>query len=274
MKHIAYLSLLLLTAACQTSDNKTPKHKNAPAVTPKTPATTHDTHALPAVIKGERIDGPANIRSSATGPVLFSLDDNVLVECTNAQKGWYQVGLNVDLSKNEAANQLIKAGSILKVKGKPVGKALKNLKAYAASSNEGTFATIDGFTQVNNIKSASIIETALTSFLTREHSRTFAATQPFIKQFALEKEQQQFAPFTIYFNYENAIDDPSPLYRLALVFRNNMLLGIVHTRPINIKEATVNRLDRGFEVSWLPGSDKKQQNEFAKAFNLFINAVD
>lgn len=274
MKHIAYLSLLLLIAACQTTDNKTTDHKNAPAATPKTPAPTHDSHALPTVIKGERIDGPANIRSSATGPAIFSLNDNVLVECTRARKGWYQVGLNVDLSKNEAASQLIKAGSTLKIKGKPVGKALKDIKAYAASSSEGIFATIDGYTQVANIKSASVIETALSNFLSRENSRTFAAIQPFIKQFALDKEQQQFSPFTIYFNYENAIDDPSPLYRIALIFRNNMLLGIIHTRPVAVKDATVSSLERGFEVSWLPDTDKKQQTAFAKAFNGFINSVD
>ncbi|HEY8920051.1 MAG TPA: hypothetical protein VIM87_26615, partial [Chitinophaga sp.] len=74
MKHIlTFFIIIILAAGCNTSSN-TNDQSDTTHTTPA-PVTKEKTSAFTGPMTGERINGPANIRSSANGAVIFSLND-------------------------------------------------------------------------------------------------------------------------------------------------------------------------------------------------------
>jgi hypothetical protein len=97
--------------------------------------------------------------------------------------------------------------------------------------------------------------------------------QSFITNFNLDKDDR-FSPFVTYANYENWIDDPSPMYRLQLVFKDNHLLGVVHSRPISLSNTTTHQLARNFQATFYNNTKKEDIDEFIKKFNEFVSTAD
>ncbi len=225
---------------------------------------------------GERINGPANIRSKVNGEVLFSLDDNALVTCTQEKNGWYQVGLNMDISNDEYGKGKLKKGAPIKVKGKVVGQILKDMEVSTSTNNKGSWAELIGYTHKDNIRPNTVIENALEFYMStaKDNKRTVAFMQPFINDFELTKDAEQFGPFLIYYNYENWIDDPSAGYRLLLIFKDGRLAGVLHTRPLTLTGTTGIHAERGYDVAFYNDTPKEDRDDFLAQFNQFIMSVD
>jgi hypothetical protein len=273
MKYVLCLlcGMLLLIACEQNNQSSGKKSKPATTTTKKKTATNTPTPATP--ITGERMNGVANIRNAIDGDILFSLNDFVRVDCAPLNNGWYQISTEIDITQQEYQRPILKKGRKLKFNGTVVGEIMQDMKIYPATNGKRMWATINGFTQKNNIRQGTIIETALTTFLKQHNNNSLDELKPFIKNFKLE-EDKQFAPFTHYFNYESTIEDISPLYRMVLVFHNNQLIGVVHSRPLDITGTSSRKLKRGFKVDFFTNTPKKLQDDYSKKFNAFITAVD
>ncbi|MET6995738.1 hypothetical protein [Chitinophaga defluvii] len=273
MKQLLYLlcSMLLLIACEQ---NNKPGKKNKPTdntTTQKKKTTPPPAPASPVV--GERISGPANIRNTIDGDVIFSLNDYVRVNCAPASNGWYPVSIDIDITQQEYQRPILKKGRKIKMEGILVGEILQDIKIFPATNGKRMWATINGFTRINNIRTGTIIENALPLYLKQHNGNSINDIKPFIKNFKLE-EDKQFTPFVQYFNYESGIEDISPLYRLVLVFHQNKLIGVVHARPLELAGTGKRKLKRDFAVNFFNGTDKKIQEDYIRKFNAFITAVD
>lgn len=273
MKQLLYLlcSMLLLIACEQ--NNKSGK-KNKPTdntTTQKKKTTPPPAPASPVV--GERISGPANIWNTIDGDVIFSLNDYVRVNCAPASNGWYPVSIDIDITQQEYQRPILKKGRKIKMEGILVGEILQDIKIFPATNGKRMWATINGFTRINNIRTGTIIENALPLYLKQHNGNSINDIKPFIKNFKLE-EDKQFTPFVQYFNYESGIEDISPLYRLVLVFHQNKLIGVVHARPLELAGTGKRKLKRDFAVNFFNGTDKKIQEDYIRKFNAFITAVD
>ena len=211
-------------------------------------------------IIGERIDGPANIRNAINGDIIFILYDNVIVECTQPENDWYQIGIIPDNPAEDYNDYFLKKGTKIIVGDEIIGETVKDC--------EVTFGML-GYTHSKNIKTQSIIENAFTTF--NKEYRSFSNFENFINDFKLEKDNQ-FNGFDVYVNYENWIDDISPMMRFGLVFRNSKLVAILHSRPLKIKGTTDNKLDYGFDC--LTYNDIANSSEIVKMFNQYVNSVD
>jgi hypothetical protein len=97
------------------------------------------------------------------------------------------------------------------------------------------------------------------------------AFENFIDNFNLQKDDQ-FEGYVVYFNYESWLVDPSPMWRIGLVFQNEILVGILHSRPLRIIGTKDYKLDSAFDC--LLYNDTKNKEKLIQTFNLFVNSVD
>jgi len=275
MKPVLLFSIITcaLLAGCGPSVtvNNTSDTTQAPVTTEKKKKVV-----LPAgPIIGERINGPANIRSAPNGEVLFSLDDYTLVTCTEAANGWYQVGLTADLPNDAQAfsSDTLHKGREIIVDGKVAGKVLKDMAVSTGTNTKRTWAELTGYTYKDNLYPQTIIENVLPAYLDSVKEHTLKSMQPFISNFRLEKNDL-LPSFVTYLNYENWIEDPSPLMRLQLVFFKDKLVGVVHSRPLVLHQAADTRLERGFNVAFFDDTPKDIRKKFTDDFNDFIVGVD
>lgn len=272
MKHVLALSVIILLASCGTSTNT----NNNPPDTTNTipvPVTKEKPSAFTGPMIGERINGPANIRSSANGEVIFSLNDLTLVNSTAGKNGWYNIGLLTELPNDAYGTDTLHKGHKIIVDGKVVGEILKDIPVSTSTNTKKTWAELIGYTYKDNLYPGSIIENVLEDYLSKITDRSLKTMQPFISNFELDKDDRM-PPFITYFNYENWIDDPSPLMRIQLVFEKDQLIGIVHSRNIHVPNTTNATLERDLQVAFYNDTPQETQQKFIKAFNKFMQGVD
>ncbi|MEZ2442478.1 hypothetical protein AB6805_12205 [Chitinophaga sp. RCC_12] len=275
-KYLSCLSLAVLLVSCNLN-NKPSKYDNEENAAKNNKKTATTTAAKPARSKapivGERINGAATILNNPGGEPLVTLVDYIPLRCAPVKKDWYPVSVDFDITKEEYSKPIFHKGRKIKVNGVDAGVLQRDIKLPVATNGEKMWATIDGYTQKKSIRSGTIIESALSSYLKQHTGRSTADMESFIHNFKLE-EETTLKPYLLYFNYESGIDDPSPLYRLALVFQGKQLIGVLHSRPIQLDGGTPRRLQRGFTVNYLSGIDKSLKEDFAVKFNKFILSVD
>lgn len=275
-KHLSCLTLAVLLVSCNLN-NKPSKYDNEENVAKnnKKPAATTATKpaSSKAPIVGERINGAATILNNPGGEPLLTLVDYIPLRCAPVKKDWYPVSVDFDITKDEFSKPIFHKGRKIKVNGVDAGVLQRDIKLPVATNGEKMWATINGYTQKKSIRNGTIIESALSSYLKQHTGRSAADMEAFIHNFKLE-EETTLKPYVLYFNYESGIDDPSPLYRLALVFQGKQLIGVLHSRPVQLDGGTPRRLQRGFTVNYLNGIDKSLKEDFAVKFNKFILSVD
>lgn len=257
---LAFVSLLLLSCGQQV------RRDTPPAVTTvKSP--------LPDSIIGERVRGRVEVRDKPGGNVLFTLADSTLVTCAEDKDGWCAVGLYMSIPAGEYGTDTLRKGRKIVVDGKEVGEVVKDMYVTTSSTGRESWAGLSGYTQHGNIYPFSVIEHALQGYVDTVSGRTLQAFLPFINSFKMERDEE-LKPYVSYFTYENWIDDPSPLPRVQLVFLEDTLVGVVHSRPLTLRHTTDHQLQRGFRVQFFSDVRQVAKDNFIKKFNDFITSVD
>ncbi len=274
MKCLRYFPILLL-AACGQND---PSGKTTTVRPGEGIAVNADSsHAF--AITGERVSGTVNVKDTINGMAAFTLFNNTLVQCAPADEDWFPIAAQADVPLSAVVNGVttLKKGQKIVSGGKITGEIQHDTTLYPSMNNDSVATVLlYGYVPVTSIQPASVIETALTHYLTTQQAAddSLNTMLPFIHSFALQKAEL-IPSFVHYYNYENSIDDPSPLFRVALVFHNNRLLGVVHARPMPaIKNTHALNLKRGFIIDVYNTVDKKLQEEYINRFNQFLLSVD
>jgi len=223
---------------------------------------------------GERIDGPANIRDSINGNLVFELFNDVQVEATDFKNKWCQVGLFVKLSDTEFEYGKIEEGTqLLNSKGEIIGKTLANIDCWTNLSDEnGNYGYIGGHTHQRNIQNESLIENDLLKFL-KNNGRNQNDFESFIKKHGLEKDNR-FLNFKGFYIYENWITDPSPGFRICLLFHDQKLQGVLHTRRLIIPNTISHNIARGYKVEFFDDYAKPKQVAYVNYMTEWLNGVD
>lgn len=220
------------------------------------------------LIISERIDGPANIRDSAGGAVIFFLNDNVPVTTAAAIKRWCHIELQPDLSPAQFKARVIEKGNMLYVNGKVVGKAIKELTLADVYDNHGHLTgELTGFTAIQNIRKNTIPEEVLCGIIS-QHTAGLNELKDFLKGYQFSADTQ--CGYTSYFLNEGPLYGPSAPMRLELLFEKNKLFGIIHTRKLPIKDSEPYELDRGFFLTVPDYQPTGKVMDFIKKFNDLI----
>jgi hypothetical protein len=271
-----YLPFLLAAFLCSCAENAKkplPDADNSLIVNEQSASSTSS--PLPDKIISERTNGTIMLLDTIDGKPIVSLNDNVLLDATMPKNGWSETSIEIAVSAAQEKSMIIKKGQSLSLAGKVIGKALDDLHLVTTGENMHGELTgyFFGYLQKKDIKAGSVIETALAEYLRAHSGRLLPDMQPFIKQFQLENTGVN-APFLEYYNYDNSVDDPSPLYRLVLVFYKNTLIGTGAARPLQLNNIRSQKLERGFTAYFFNDTDQKVIDEYVKLFNTFITSVD
>ena len=227
------------------------------------------------LIKSERIEGPANLRDTVNGKLLYVLNDNTIVSANQVQNNWLQVGVFAQLTKLQMDSLLIKKGSKIYVDGKEVGYAVQDIHLNGAiTTKEGFFGELVGYTSIRNIKPYTIPEIALSKILNSKATDiTINDLGGFITNFQLNSFDG-LLPDTRGFEVdENWIDDPSPLLRLWLIFKNDELIGIFHSRKLEVIGRNSVHVDRAFLFTSF-SNNPKMNLDLISSFDNYIKQVD
>jgi len=274
MYKLFYLVPLLFAVSCaENLKSRVPGNEDQDSST--TPVTVPAMKPLPEKVIAERLMGTVTLLDTVNGKEIATLEDNFLLNAGVPEKGWMMAGIETDITEAQEKAMLLKKGEKLLIKGKEVGEALTDIPLEAtAESKEGALSgTFYGYLPAMKIKPKSVIETALGLLLIENNSRMLPDLQTFIRQFQLQPTGFN-TPFLEYANYESTVEDPSPAYRMVLVFYRNKLFGVVDSRKVVLEDAKEVKLDRDFHGYFFEDTDPELQQKYIRMFNDFINSVD
>jgi hypothetical protein len=224
-------------------------------------------------ILGERINGQSNVRDTVNGDLLFELKTNTLVECTDFENEWCQVMVMVDAPKVFNLDSKLKKGTYLMQGDDTVGVVRNDMDALSILNfDEKNMLELYGFTHRDNIQIESIIENVFNTEL-KHGNRDLKNWQSFMQSFQMDSNAFSCQGLVSYFYYENVIDDPSPGFRLVLLFHKNTLIGFVHTRSVAYKEV-VSKLCGRYTLSFFKDFPNFAQMQFETCFKKFLNTAD
>lgn len=257
MKRICIPLCLLMAVACQDEPAAVSAAKRSDSTVIATPVDDNKP-ANPARFEGpvisERIDGPANIRHAADGKVLYSLENNVPVTAREPQKGWMEIGVWIDLDSDD--QKIVKKGSILTRDGKPIGKALEEMHLYETFTiHNKKRGVLNGFTAVNNIQPATVLENAFTELAANKASLSLAEARPFLENYRLGDFNGLIEGYKGYVFYESEILDPTAAPRFWPVFKDNELMVVFHNRKMDIPGVSTEPFQGGYITVFSKNAD-------------------
>jgi len=221
---------------------------------------------------GEKINGPANIRDTVNGKILFSLNDGVIIETSPAINKWVKIGVYVKLTgKQIEAFKLEKNIPLINEDGKTIGKTISPVEI---SMIEEEIGYIEAYTHQDNINMAFNPEVQLMKILALGNYQK-KALEPFMKKFGFtEYQEDNKLKFIQYFIYESTVVDFSPLDRITLLFDNQNVVGYFHTRNMVVKGFKTYELIRGHKLSILETLPNKDIKSLIQKRNAYYNSVD
>lgn len=276
MKELTILSMLVLFLSCNTVSSENKNDKIADNVTEEKEYKYADRvdNIKTDLIIGERIDGPANIRDKPNGEILFELYDNALVEVSSKEEnGWYQVFVGADIDYNEFGMDSIKKNRLIIVDDIMIGKVLKTHSVSTGQGADFSFASLYGYTHKSNIKPETVLETAFIKELAK-YEHEFSSWKDFIKMFDLKLDAIGHPRYDTYYKYENCVDDPSPGFRVVLLFEKEQLVGFIHSRDFEIDNSQKHKLEWNYYVTFYDYHPENEQLEFIDYMNVWIQGVD
>lgn len=222
---------------------------------------------------GERINGLSNVRDTANGLLVFELYDNTLVEATQSENNWCQVMVTVDAPPGFTLDSVLRKGIFLIHDKDTFGRVLNDMYALSIIQlKDRNLLELYGYTQKDNIKPESIIENALIVEL-QKGNRKMNDWKRFVKNFQLDSNAFSCQGLVSYYFYENVIDDPSPGFRVVLLFHKDLLVGYVSSRAVPNKE-TVSKSCYGYTLSFFKDFPNMAQMQFETCFKNFLNTAD
>ncbi|MBK8806669.1 MAG: hypothetical protein IPO21_08495 [Bacteroidales bacterium] len=227
----------------------------------------------------EKIEGPAFIRSQAQGVVLFTLNDNVEVSCSDLDYGWYQVGVFITVSDEEFERKTIYRGqSIIDSTGKVIGKAQENCQIITEHEliKVKNRALLKGYAYKSNIRTRSVPEIFLSEFVTRYKSDSLS-----LKLFELYFKENKFISKNIlkdekyqeFFILESWVYDEIPTDRIRFIFENGLLAAIVHKRDFTIQGYETLELLKNRKITFINAKDSGNQFLLKKKNNALYQGI-
>lgn len=221
---------------------------------------------------GERINGPANIRDTVNGKLLFSLNDGVIIETSPAINKWVKIGVYVKLTVKQMEDfKLEKNISLINENGKTIGKTINPVEI---SMIEGEIGYLEAYTHQDNINMAFNPEAQLIKILALGNYQK-ETLEPFMKKFGFtEYQEDNKLKFKQYFIYESMVVDFSPLDRITLLFDKKYVVGFFHTRNMVVKGFKTYALVRGHKLSVLETMPNQDIKSLIQKRNAYYNSVD
>lgn len=223
----------------------------------------------------ERIKGPARVLDTIDGKLLFTLNNNIPVTATAPKNNWYRVGLLIDITPAQLSSLTLEKGTRLIVNGEEVGEVADRIKLQSAmNSNDGPKGELIGYTSIGSIRPVSVPENALRNIINTKTPLTLATFKPFLDSYGFSESEGFAEGFKGYQLDEEWITDPSPKYRLWLLFEKEKFFGVIHSRTLTAKNTREIQLKKRGWFTILNDASMEKADSIISGFERFMSAVD
>lgn len=221
---------------------------------------------------GEKINGPANIRDTVNGKILFSLQDGVIIETSPAINKWVKIGVYIRLTTDQIEKFRVEKGkNLVNEKGEVIGKTMNIVEI---SMIEDEIGYLEAYTHQDNLNMAFNPEVQLMKILALGNYQK-KALEPYMKKFGFkEYHEDNQLKFTQYFIYESTVVDLSPLDRITLLFDKQNMVGFFHTRNMVVRGFKTHEMVRGHKLSVLETMAIQNVKSLKQKRNAYYNSVD
>lgn len=266
MKQLLIISIGLLLTSCSTTTEKESNSTEATKVETLVPK--------PEPIIGERIDGPANIRDTIDGKILFELNDNTLVESTPIENDWLGIGVFVKLTKQQLNEFVILPGSeLFNLDNQVIGITKDTIDVWMEDENDYS-GFIGGVSYKDNIKPETVPEKVLSNLLEQKTTSKLELSG-FITDFQFTDFDLNKLPNITQMDISQSLMvDMSPRDRITLLFRNDVLIGVVHSRELLTKSYKTYELIRGHKLTITSELSNQEIEEIRTNRIDLYNSVD
>lgn len=275
MKRICIPLCILMVIACQDEPASDPsaKRNDTAASVPESATKAESPARFEGPVISERIDGPANIRNSANGKVIFSLEDNVAVTAREPQQGWLEIGVAFDLDPSGSDTKTISKGTTLMRNSKPIGQTKEDVPVYQVITGEANkkLGVLNGFTSLSNIQPATILENAFAELAKDKPTLLKADMKPFLDSYKFEDFNGLATGNQGYVFYESGLLDASARPRFWPVFRNNELMLVFHGRRMEIPGVQTRPFEDGYITVF--SKDEAAIKDLKKKFVSFMRSA-
>ena len=217
----------------------------------------------------------------------FELFDDVHVDCAVLKNGWFPIAVNIQISKDQyhAPNLVIKKGTtLLDISGQAIGRALtdlyigdKMMGQNQPQSPKWYASRLLGYLPETAIRTNSIPEINLKGIISNNTSNLSKASfETHFKDFQYLDglAVPGYAQLESLMIYESAIEDPSPLDRLRLLFDNGQLIAIVHNRPLNLDGYETVKIARQHQLTLIKTMQDAEKKQFIEQNRLAYDLTD
>jgi uncharacterized protein YcfL len=279
MRIIIFISLLFVLISCSSEIDEQSQNiitKNEKSISLDTSTVQlnveQENPVFSEPIIRERIDGPANIRDSINGKILFELYDNALVETSLITNNWHTIGLYVKVDSFQVKKGYIEPNkNLIDENGNVIGRTKDTVNLIMDGKD---YWLIWGETFKENIKPESIPELELKKLIEAEKIDSNKINH-FVRNFNfIHSNHLDLEGIKLLFIYQSIIIDPSPRDRISLLFENNILIGFVHSRNMDTPQFKTYELIRGHKLTIIKDIKKTKVEKIIKNRKLFYNSID
>jgi hypothetical protein len=240
------------------------------------------------VAKAEIIDGPANFRAKPNGKILFSLNDGLRVECMPIKNNWFEVSFTINITKDQYDKHLeVKKGDKLyDRKGNIITIAKADIPSYltisstygGAPGNPKVYEMeIRGYVSRSNIKETSIPENALNHAINQNRlNLSYGVLKDFILLHGYEKDgiiKKVYPKLNDYVIEESSVNGGSVTDRIDLIFEDDQLILIAHSRPLRLNGVRDYDLAFGLRLAVIRPPRKQTVETFIKKYREAYNGA-
>lgn len=232
----------------------------------------------------EAVDGPANIRSSNSGEVIFTLNNNARINVLSDRDSWYAIEVPCYVDKTEVVSNfssknprdVIPEKTLLYDRaGKVIGQTKTRVPAELGDLDEGnsrSFVVINGYTHQQNIRISSMLESAIETKLNSEKTHTLKTWSSHISSLGYQQwiDYDNFKSFIV---FPERNGDPSPSPRVILFFYMDRIFGIYHSKPIRYAGFISVTKIYGFSLHYIE-ADPAIKRKFDSYFPKILREAD
>lgn len=226
----------------------------------------------------ETIDGPANIRDKPNGKLMFTMSDGLEVDCGILANNWFEVGVFIPITE-EQDQKGIDSGFVFtdSITNQSITFHQKTELWMSSGDSSHRIGFIAGYTHQKNIQPTSIPENELQKLLENKEQLSLEDLSQHIQTFGYESTDcpmKNYEKLQYYMIYGSWMEDPSPIDRLRLVFEENILIAVIHERPLKVQGKKSYPIFRNLNLLILKEFEKEALKKFIAANVQSYRGVD
>lgn len=222
------------------------------------------------------INGPANIRTSPSGEIIFTVQDLRKVYAYELVDDWYKVQITGHVKNTDLINDTLLASANIFENDRTTitGTAITSIalsENYDPTSDTSYLVSVIGYTHKDNIKLNSILERELERIVKMSD---YTEIESLLKTFNLHEDQ--LSDYVLWYAEDNSSIYGNPDARLILYFNmNNELIAVAnHTRKLELNSKKESELNELFRLQYLIEMTNEEREKFENQANAYFDGLN